>query len=363
MVGRVTQGQVKQEQEPAGTAVTEVGPNVLRVQLPIDMPGLGHVNTYLLTDSQGAAVVDPGLPGSATWKALGRRLADSGLKVKDIHTVVVTHSHPDHFGSAGRLAKEADAALVTHSAFRTWWAGSKGHECADDELHDVDPADVSTSNPYQGETPWGGEYKFNKMRRFKFRMMRSRLSGAFVSPVPTRRLRHGESIKLAGREMLAMHTPGHTLDHLCLFDPEGGLLFSGDHVLPTITPHISGLGTGRDPLKSFVDSLDRVGGLAEDVRTVLPAHGHPFTDLVGRVEDIKEHHVGRLDRLRAISAALGPATVEALSHELFRPARWGPMAESETYAHLEHLRLAGEADAQREHGKLVYTVHPAGAAD
>ena len=34
---------------------------------------------------------------------------------------------------------------------------------------------------------------------------------------------------LAGREWQAVHTPGHTLDHLCLWDAEHGVLLSGDH--------------------------------------------------------------------------------------------------------------------------------------
>jgi glyoxylase-like metal-dependent hydrolase (beta-lactamase superfamily II) len=348
---------MKQEQEPAGTEVTQVGPDVLRMQLPIQLPGLGHVNAYALLDSAGAAIVDPGLPGPATWKALKSRLKQAGLRVRDVHTVIVTHSHPDHFGTAGKLAKAADATLLTHSAFRTWWAPA--HRCDDHELHDVDPTEFTDENPFQGETPWGGTYTFSRRRSWRFKLMQSGLAarlGLVVPPQPTRRVRHGESIKLAGREMLAIHTPGHTLDHLCLFDPEGGLLFSGDHVLPTITPHISGLGTGRDPLKSFVASLDRVAGLAGEVQTVLPAHGHPFADLVGRTESIKSHHEERLDKLREVSAALGPSTVETLSHELFRQARWGPMAESETYAHLEHLRQAGRAEAHTENGKLVYDI-------
>ena len=60
----------RQEQEPASPEVTEVAPDVLRMQLPIRMPGLGHVNMYALTNADGAAVVDPGLPGPSTWKAI-----------------------------------------------------------------------------------------------------------------------------------------------------------------------------------------------------------------------------------------------------------------------------------------------------
>ena len=43
----------------------------------------------------------------------------------------------------------------------------------------------------------------------------------------------------------------------------------------------------------------------------------------------------------------GEATVEQLSQRLFRERSWGPMAESETYAHLEHLRLSGQATRRR----------------
>ena len=54
----------------------------------------------------------------------------------------------------------------------------------------------------------------------------------FAPPDPSRRVRHAERVQLAGREWVSVHTPGHTIDHLCLYDPEHGLLLSGDHVLP-----------------------------------------------------------------------------------------------------------------------------------
>ena len=69
----------RQEQEPASEEVTEVAPGVLRMQLPIWMPGLGHVNMYGLVDDRGLTVVDPGLPGPQSWKALKQRLEDRGL--------------------------------------------------------------------------------------------------------------------------------------------------------------------------------------------------------------------------------------------------------------------------------------------
>lgn len=340
----------KQEQEPARSEVTEVGDNVVRMELPIRMPGLGHVNAYALLDDRGAAVIDPGVPGPGNWKALRDRLRQADLRVRDVHTVVVTHSHIDHFGSAARLAEAAEAEFVVHGDFAVPWMGIHEHHCAGD-----DDAPDEVQPDWHRRTPWGGDpIRPPRSRRAVFWFMRKVLRRSLQPPLPTRRIAHGDVLKLGGRELFAVHTPGHTLDHLCLHDPEGGLLFTGDHVLPTITPHISGVGAGNDPLKAFVESLDAVGEL-EGVERALPAHGHPFDDVPGRVDDIKEHHDGRLERLREAGRDIGgPVTVRELSHRLFRKARWGPMAESETYAHLEHLRLAGEAERGERDGVVVY---------
>ena len=103
----------------------------------------------------------------------------------------------------------------------------------------------------------------------------------------------------AGGTRVAHRTPGHTPDHLCLFDRSTGLVLSGDHVLPTITPHISGLTTAADPLAQFFASLDRMRALGRAGRAT--GARPSVVDLDGRVEAIKHHHEERLDRLRAAS--------------------------------------------------------------
>ena len=132
-------------------------------------------------------------------------------------------------------------------------------------------------------------------------------------------------------------------------------MLSGDHVLPTITPHIGGLNPHGDPLLDFFESLDKVAAYGPDVNVVLPAHGHPFQDLRGLAEGIIEHHEERLDIIRDALPVLPNGTVDEFMRVLFKERSWGEMAESETYAHLEHLRLRGEAEShQRDDGWLVY---------
>jgi glyoxylase-like metal-dependent hydrolase (beta-lactamase superfamily II) len=380
----------KQEQESPSEEVIEVAPGVLRMQLPIWMPGLGHVNMYGLVDERGLAVVDPGLPGPQSWKALKSRLKTAGYRVGDIHTVVVTHSHPDHFGGAGRIAREANAELVTHHSFSTWTVKGPSaqralseHEARraemeaaavaqsvdrlpeelptiaqaapddPDVVHDDTEAEEATAMKWGRPTPWGTKNPGPPLKR---RIMIRAMRVLFTPPNPTKRVHHGDRLRLAKRDWFAIHTPGHTVDHLCLFDPETGSLLCGDHVLPTITPHVSGV-QKSDSLKSYLATLDLVAQL-DGVQLGLPAHGHPFTDVPGRVKSIKEHHEERMELLRSASIAIGPATVAALSREVFPKRHWGVMAESETFAHLEHLVHAGHAERYEEGDRLLYRVPP-----
>ena len=350
----------KQEQEDASTDVTEVAPGVLRTQLPISMPGLGHVNCYVMEDERGIAVVDPGLPGPESWDHLVDRLGRAGYKVTDVHTVVVTHSHPDHFGGATRLRHETGADLVSHEAFRTLFDLSELEESEDSNDLDLNTPDgrAEAMQRYLSRpSPWGGR-RAGPTPEFieRIRSGGGDATQAFATPKPTRPLRDGQTIKLARREWVALHTPGHTYDHLCLYDPEHGVVFTGDHVLPTITPHIGGLTPLDDPLAAFFESLRRVADIG-DVTVALPAHGHPFVDLRGRAEHIIEHHEDRLQIIRDATDDLPQGSVNDFMRVLFRERSWGEMAESETYAHLEHLRLLGEMDRTTdEQGYARYAV-------
>jgi glyoxylase-like metal-dependent hydrolase (beta-lactamase superfamily II) len=332
----------KQEQAEATDEIVEVAPGVVRTQLPISMPGLGHVNCYVLEDDRGFAVIDPGLPGDESWSHLLTRMGQAGVPLHRIHSVIVTHSHPDHFGGAARLREETGADIVTHRSFSSVWA-----------VHISDDADVEY--PAARPTPWGGVHAGPppEVRERYIALQRQRR----FFPTPTVRLEDAETVSFARREWVAVHTPGHTADHLCLFDPAEGVLLSGDHVLPTITPHIGALQDVDDSLAAFFASLDKVAALDDRTSIVLPAHGKPFTGLGARTEAIKEHHLERLDRLRSAAADLGrPATVMEFATHLFSARAQGPMADSETYAHLEHLRILGHAEARHNGEYLEYAV-------
>jgi glyoxylase-like metal-dependent hydrolase (beta-lactamase superfamily II) len=348
----------KQEQEPASTEIVEVAPGILRTQLPISMPGLGHVNCYVMEDERGIAIMDPGLPGEESWNALVDRLTRAGYSIDDVHTAVVTHSHPDHFGGAIRLRAETDADILTHESFRLAWDLGELDDDEDSDNLDLNTAegrDEAIERFFERRNPWGGKRE-SPPPEFIQRVREARRHGGTTSmtPEPTIAVVDQQTVKLARREWIALHTPGHTYDHLCLYDPEHGVVFTGDHVLPSITPHISGLTPQADPLAEFFDSLRRMTALG-DVSIALPAHGHPFADIAGRADHIILHHEERLDTLRAAGQHLPHGTVNDYMKVLFRERSWGDMAESETYAHLEHLRELGEMRRDDESGLARYT--------
>jgi glyoxylase-like metal-dependent hydrolase (beta-lactamase superfamily II) len=358
---------VREEQREADGVVTEVAPGVLRAQLPIQFTGLGHVNCYLLEDERGWAVIDPGLPGPRTWRTLKARLREAGGRIHNVHTVLITHSHPDHFGTAERLRLAADADLVTADNFRTWFdLFEPDVDLEIESRFDTDRRAVAEraggdkfdrmEAALDRPSPWGGEMPRPPLPSGPFKPVKRWLMNRWMkAPRPTRRVEDGQRLRLGRRDWRVLRTPGHCEDHLCLFDDGDGTLLSGDHVLPSITPHVSGLTVSNDPLADFVTSLDKVDDLV-GVEVVLPAHGQPFTDLSGRVAAIKRHHHERLDQVAGISLDLGEADVGAFMRRLFSERAWGNMAESETYAHLEHLRLAGRAEARWQDGSLRYTV-------
>ncbi|MEM7338520.1 MAG: MBL fold metallo-hydrolase [Actinomycetota bacterium] len=363
---------VREERQPPRSEVDEVAPGVLRIQLPLDLPGLGHVNCYAIEDRNGVALIDPGTPSFASYRVLKKQLAASGLSLERVHTVVVTHSHPDHYGAAQRLRDQYGAELITHEHFKTYWDPHEeddfGREVAIEGDYDSQ-ADIieralmkmagrERQSPWDRPVPWGGPPPDNQWRnRFRWRILPLLLSRVWQPPAPSTRVKDGSVIELGDREWVSVHTPGHTADHLCLLDPTEGTFVSGDHLLPTITPHISGLTTQAEPLGAFFTSLERMHTF-DDVNVVLPAHGLEFEDLSKRSTEIIEHHHSRLAIITeaARNAPEHELTVPEYSTHLFKPRSWGPMADSETYAHLEHLRQTGRAEARPVDGELRYRI-------
>jgi glyoxylase-like metal-dependent hydrolase (beta-lactamase superfamily II) len=155
------------------------------------------------------------------------------------------------------------------------------------------------------------------------------------------RLHAGQDLRVGVLELKAVHTPGHTSDHVAFFEPGSGALFTGDAVLGRGTSFI-------DPpdgnLVAYLRSLKRMVELGP--RTIYPGHG-PVV-LRGR-EKLLEYLAHREEREVQVLGALadGPRTIAEMVEVIYagHPKDVRPLAARSILAHL--LKLADEGRAER----------------
>ena len=156
---------------------------------------------------------------------------------------------------------------------------------------------------------------------------------------------------MPGPDLLAVWTPGHTPGHLCLHLADREMLFTGDHVLPRITPHVGSSPSTRPRATRSATSWpsqERAGRLPDAERLLcLPSHEERFTGLPERARAITVHHEERLTRMAELLGH-GPTTLWELTSGLEWRRPWEDMrvlarhmAASETAAHLRTLEERG----------------------
>jgi glyoxylase-like metal-dependent hydrolase (beta-lactamase superfamily II) len=169
----------------------------------------------------------------------------------------------------------------------------------------------------------------------------------------------GDRVVAGGREWQVIETSGHCRGHLCLCEADGGVLISGDQVLPTISPNVSVLASrpDADPLAEFLESLARLD-LCAPGTLVLPSHGRPFRGLQRRIAVVRSHHEQQLQALR--EACRAPASAYSLLPVMFgRPLRGFHrfLALGEAVAHLNHLWHRGAVERRVDvDGRITFAV-------
>lgn len=313
--------------------VERVGDGLWSIPVPIPNSPLRYVLVYALESDDGVTLIDAGWDTAEAWQALTEGLTATGHAITDVRGVLVTHIHPDHYGLAGRV-REASGA----------WVG----------LH---PDDAALLPARYGS---GVQGLLREMAVFLDncgvpREELDTLAGASMPVVdyvrqtePDRLISDGERLPLTGWELRAVHTPGHSPGHLCFHDERRRVLFSGDHVLPRITPNIGvHAQSAGNPLADFLDSLARVRALDPELDEVLPAHEYRFAGVAARASALIGHHDARLAEIRA-AAGTAPTTWE-LTAALTWSRPWAQIggfmrraAVAETLAHLVLLESRGQ---------------------
>jgi glyoxylase-like metal-dependent hydrolase (beta-lactamase superfamily II) len=331
------------------------GGGVRSVQVPIPDNPLGHTLVYVVDTGRGPVLIDTGWDDPASWDTLAAGLAECGTTVQEVYGVVVTHHHPDHHGLSARVREASGAWVALHAADAA--IVRRTRESRPDRWFSYMAAKLTAAGaPAEHVAP--------------LRAPRGRTLPGLSPALPDRDIVPGELLDLPGRRLRAIWTPGHTPGHVCLHLeeehpgrlPGHGRLFSGDHLLPGITPHI-GLyedpddATVTDPLGDYLDSLERIGRLSP--AEILPAHQHAFTDGPGRVRALLGHHESRLSNLLALLAE--PLTPWQLAERMEWNRPWADIpygsrniAVSEAESHLRRLVKQGRAEPVPGSGPVAY---------
>lgn len=271
-------------------------------------------------ESDPVTLIDTGIATDKAFRVLKAGLEAHGFALSDVRRVILTHKHIDHIGNAWRIQGE-----------RTEQIEILAHETECQAVEDVDPLGerflqlvsqrLREWQAPASSQPWNSG---NSLPAWE------------LEPATARGLVDGQLVELADGNLEVIHTPGHTMGSICM--SFGPYLFTGDHVLPDISPNI-GAGDMRcsGMLARYFASLERIQDMT-DVVDIMPGHGKPFTKLHQRCRELVNHHEERLDKIVAILRD-DPRTVYEVACELF-----GELVDfhivlgcAEASAHLEFL--------------------------
>jgi len=310
--------------------VFRCAPGVHRIPLPLPNDGLRAVNVYAVEDGDGITLVDSGWALSEARDLLEKALAALGAGFTDVHRFLVTHSHRDHYTQAVVLRRDFGMRVALGRGEKSGLDiimsdradGSANHRrlarAGAQELLGV----IGTGPPPVDLTHWAPPDEWID-------------DGAEIV------VGEGESL----RRLRAVATPGHTRGHVVFADEAADLLFSGDHVLPRITPSIAlEPDPPANPLADFLTSLELMRSRPD--AAMLPAHGAVGMRVHERVDELIAHHGVRLDAsLAAVregrSTAYEVAAVLPWTRRATALADLDPfntmLATLETASHLEVL--------------------------
>jgi glyoxylase-like metal-dependent hydrolase (beta-lactamase superfamily II) len=336
------------------SGVSEVAAGVHRIPLPLPDDGLRAVNTYVIEDGAGVVLVDPGQWGAQSRSELAKGLATLGSAFVDVRRCLVTHLHRDHYTNSISLRREVGCQVSLGGRERAGIAAVRGST-----TYGIDPQLRALPSCGAG---------------FLVDLIDVRATGHDLPndiwEQPDDWLEDGDVIELESRVLQVAHTPGHTAGHVTFRDPDAGLLFSGDHVLPRITPSISFEPITTDlPLADYLESL--AGTAREPDALLAAAHGPVTAGAHQRVAELLAHHELRLE-LTEDQVRRGARSV----YEVAQRLRWTRrerelstldpvnmmLAVMETKAHLDVLVRDGSVERDHTAGLLRYSPRDGGSA-
>ncbi|MPZ60589.1 MAG: MBL fold metallo-hydrolase [Propionibacteriales bacterium] len=325
----------------------EVVPGVHRIPLPLRFDALKAVNVYALEDGERLTLIDAGWALEEARQVLEDCLGRIGYDLGAVQRFLVTHVHRDHYTLATVVRRLFGSRIALGEDERDSLVGVREAE--------------NTGAPVS---------EISRLFRYGAEDLARRLleKGDWdaIDPGlwedPDEWLSDGMRLPVGARTLEAVHTPGHTRGHLVFVDAAAGLMFSGDHILPHITPSIGFERARPDrPLRDYLRSV-RLTLRLPDLR-MLPAHGPVAPSVHARSDELLAHHRRRLDETAATVAQGARTAYDSAKlltwtrhHRRFDELNGfnQMLAVSETAAHLDVLADDGRITMQIADGVTCY---------
>ncbi len=318
--------------------VEEIAKDLFRIKVPLPETPLKYLNAYAVRSPERSLVVDTGLNHEDCLRALQAGLDRIGIAPARCD-YFITHLHSDHFGLITRLADDNTRVFFNRP-------------------------EAEIIENWQG---FGPILDYVGLNGFPLERLKAALKAHPGSKFgtdwvpPLQMMAEGDVIRVGGYTFECIETPGHTLGHTCLYAPDQRLFIAGDHLLDGITPNIQCWAEGRNPLKQYLESLDKVRPLAVDL--VLPGHRRLFSRFEARIDELIDHHHQRLGEVLAILEE-GPRSGYAVASRMtwdIQAADWEsfPVAQQwfatgEALAHLRYLEEEGKIQRQVKDGRVQF---------
>lgn len=157
-------------------------------------------------------------------------------------------------------------------------------------------------------------------------------------------LRDGDIVRAGNVNVTALHTPGHSADHLCFLLAGDGAVFTGDLILGRGSSMVT---FPEGDVAAYLRSLERLAELRPHI--LFPGHWDPVTDAMAKIEEYRTHRLEReaqvLDEVRR-----GPGTAAELTRRVYGELddKLSVAAEMTLRAHLHKLVDDGLVREERD---------------
>jgi glyoxylase-like metal-dependent hydrolase (beta-lactamase superfamily II) len=325
---------------------------VYQIKIPVPFP-VKYVCLYLFKLKEKNILIDSGLNMGNWKKNLFSAFEELDISVNEIDYCIITHIHTDHMGLV-KILKQKNPHLkilmhdITHELLK--W------ETNDDNLKELEQEARIVANEL---IRYGiSEEQGNRIVQF-FTYWPQFLQ----YQKPDIIIHDGDRIF---DDLEIIWTPGHSFGHVCVFDKFKKFLFSGDHILSRITPHIGNFIIPNEMaekykdydfnniLKHYLASLDKIDNL--NPKIIFPAHQEIIYNPHERILQIKEHHQNRLKEISKVIKN-NPLTAYQISQIHFGEdldEMNSFMALSEVLGHLLYLEAENKVNTNEKNGKILY---------